>query len=261
MVGHANGSELMPQARRRTGEGPSLEEQGLTSGRALRTADAGQPAIALRFAGLEIVLDASGAAYIDSLRILAVSDLHLEKGSRAATRGNPLPPLDSHDTLVRLKGVIERYKPLRVLCLGDSFHDLGAGERMAQGDRDALAALCASAAEWIWIGGNHDPEVPGFCGGSLFPELRLGGIVFRHEPVRDAEEAQIAGHYHPKTSVSAGSYRFSGRCFSVSEQMIVMPAFGAYTGGLSCSDPVLAGLHRSAPQLFMLHASKIWRVA
>ncbi len=208
-----------------------------------------------------MTLDQSGAAWLPDHRTLIVSDLHLEKGSNAAARGRLVPALDSHDTLIRLRCVIEAYRPKRVVCLGDSFHDGRAGERMADADRSALASLCALAEGWVWIGGNHDPEAPEFCGGERRDELPIEGIILRHEPraVRDAPE--IAGHFHPKASVRAGGQRFSGRCFCVSDDLLIVPAFGAYAGGLHCAAKELRSLHGAEPKIFMLHAAKIWRVA
>ncbi len=213
------------------------------------------------FGALALTLDRSGAAYLEDHRTLIVSDLHLEKGSGAAARGRLLPALDSHDTLLRLKQAIETYSPARVVCLGDSFHDAKAGERMAALDKDELGSLCALVPEWVWIGGNHDPEVPGFCAGSTLDEIRIGGVLLRHEPNPRLPGAQVAGHLHPKVSVSAGGYRFSGRCFCLWPDLLILPAFGAFAGGLSCSSPAIRGLHEEEPKLFMLHASKLWRVS
>src|SRR5262249_30588467 len=146
--------------------------------------------------------------------------------SAAAARGRLIPAFDSHDTLTRLKLVIEAYRPKRVVCLGDSFHDVKAGQRMAQADRGALAALRALTEDWVWISGNHDPETPDFCEGSVTPALTIGSIVLRHEPSATHDAPQIAGHFHPKAS-APGSNRFSGRCFCVSQRLVIMPAFGA----------------------------------
>ncbi len=221
----------------------------------------GRASISIRFAGLALSLDRSGAAYLPAHATLIVSDLHLEKGSGAASRGRLVPALDSHDTLLRLKAAIETYRPRRVVCLGDSFHDTRAGERMAKADQDALAALCGLAQEWIWISGNHDPEAPAFCEGERRAELEIEGVTLRHEPCAARSKPEIAGHFHPKASVPAIGHRFSGRCFCISHDLVIMPAFGAYAGGLSCDAPALRGLHNGQPQIFMLHASKLWRVS
>ncbi len=208
-----------------------------------------------------LTLDGSGAAYLPEHGALIVSDLHLEKGSSAAMRGLLLPPLDSHDTLQRLRRVVESYRPARVVCLGDSFHDGRAAERMAAPDRAALAALCALAGEWIWIGGNHDPETPAFCDGERRAEYEIGGVILRHEPRATRGAPEIAGHFHPKASVGAGGARLGGRCFCVSDDLLIMPAFGAYAGGMAWQSRALLSLHRGPPKIFMLHASKLWRVA
>jgi hypothetical protein len=215
----------------------------------------------IAFAGLGLTLDHSGAAYLPACRTLIVSDLHLEKGSQFAARGRLVPALDSHDTLLRLERAIEAYRPRRVVCLGDSFHDGRAGERMAAADRAALSALCARVEEWVWIAGNHDPDAPVLCDGERRAEVGIEGVALRHEPSAARTTPEIVGHFHPKASLPAGGRRFSGRCFCVSDDLLIMPAFGAYAGGLSCANPALRSLHKSEPQIFMLHASKIWRIA
>ncbi len=221
----------------------------------------GEFAIQIEFAGLTLTLDRSGAAYIGAQNTLIVADLHLEKGSGAAARGRLLPALDSRDTLFRLERIIEAYRPDRVICLGDSFDDPFAGGRMAAADREQLTALRARIREWIWLSGNHDPEVPAFCGGEAFAAFDIGGVTLRHEPNAARDGPQIGGHLHPKTGVPAGGYRFTGPCFCVWDDLLILPAFGAYTGGLSCSAPAIRSLHRDEPKIFMLHASKVWRVA
>jgi uncharacterized protein len=226
----------------------------------LASLSAGKPSLKIEFAGQSLMLDHSGAAYMDAYRTLIVSDLHLEKGSGAAARGRLLPRLDSRDTLQRLRQTIDNYAPARAICLGDSFHDRGAGERMAPGDRDELVSLCASVREWVWVSGNHDPELPEFCSGKICNEIDIGGVILSHEPQANRTIPQIAGHFHPKVRVSAGGGRFSGRCFCVSAALMVMPAFGAFTGGLSCADPAIRQLHKAEPRLFLLHARKLWRV-
>ena len=226
-----------------------------------RASGAGKPAIQIEFAGLALTLDHSGAAYASAQGTLIVADLHLEKGSRAASKGRLLPALDSRDTLLRLKRAVEAYRPERVVCLGDSFDDNLASERMADADKDGLASLCASVGEWLWLSGNHDPEAPIFCGGGTANQIEIGGAILCHEPAAARASPQIVGHLHPKASVPAGGCHFSGPCFCVSEDLLIMPAFGAYAGGLSCRSRAIRSLLKSAPKLFMLHASKLWRVA
>jgi uncharacterized protein len=222
---------------------------------------AGKAAVPIEFAGLSVTLDHSGAAYIECCETLVVSDLHLEKGSSEGSRGRLVPALDSHDTLIRLGRVIDFYRPNRLVCLGDSFHDGLAGERMAKGDRSALTFLCSSVSKWVWISGNHDPETPEFCEGERRSALEIGGIVLRHEPAAKEDAAQIVGHFHPKASVPAGGHRFSGRCFCLFDDLLLMPAFGTYAGGLSCSNPAIRFLRNCDPKIFLLYRAKVWQVA
>jgi uncharacterized protein len=221
----------------------------------------GAASVSVRLAELAVALDGSGAAFLPDHGALLVADLHLGKSVSAAARGSLAPALDSHDTLLRLKAVMEAYRPSRVICLGDSFHDRAAGEGLAVADRAMLETLCASVREWIWIAGNHDPEPPAYCRGERRGELEIAGVALRHETGASRDTPHIIGHFHPKSSVGAGGARLTGRCFCVSNDLLIMPAFGAYAGGMSWRSPALLSLHGGTPKIFMIHASKLWRVA
>ena len=146
-------------------------------------------------------------------------------------------------TLSRLAAVIARHDPRMVIALGDSFHDRDAHERLSAPDREALAAMQARR-DWIWISGNHDPALPSDLGGVVASEVAIGPIVFRHEPTGAAGE--IAGHLHPKARVPTRGRSMERRCFACDGERAVMPAFGAYTGGLSIRDAAFAKIFRSA---------------
>jgi uncharacterized protein len=181
--------------------------------------------------------DLSGALFWSEQGLLVVSDLHLEKGSSFAARGVLLPPYDTVATLGRLAAVVARHNPRMVIALGDSFHDRDAHERLSDTDRDALAAL-QSRRDWIWISGNHDPALPQNLGGVVATEVAIGPIVLRHEPTGAVGE--IAGHLHPKVRVVRRGRAMERRCFACDDERLVMPAFGAYTGGLSIRDAAFA---------------------
>jgi DNA ligase-associated metallophosphoesterase len=200
---------------------------------ALATADDSTRFHFVRIAGVDLVADISGALYWETERLLVVSDLHLEKGSSFATRGLLLPPFDTAATLARLGAVIARYNPRRIVALGDSFHDRDAHERVTNGDRGVIAALQAGR-DWIWIAGNHDPRPPEGLGGATAQEIAIGNICLRHEPT--GASGEIAGHLHPTARVATRGRAFNRRCFASDGERMVMPAFGAYAGGLSIRD-------------------------
>ena len=193
-------------------------------------------------AGVTLVADLSGALFWEEQGLLVVSDLHLEKGSSFATRGVLLPPYDTVATLGRLAAVIARHDPRMVIALGDSFHDRAAHDRLSVTDRDALSALQARR-DWIWISGNHDPALPSDLGGVVAEEVAIGPIAFRHEPT--GASGEIAGHLHPKARVSTRGRSVERRCFACDAERAVMPAFGAYTGGLSIRDAAFARIFQS----------------
>jgi uncharacterized protein len=186
--------------------------------------------------------DPAGALFWPDAKTLIVADLHLEKGSAYAAKGVPLPPYDTRATLEALQRLIRRYTPLRVVCLGDSFHDRAAGERIAPADRDFLARLIADR-DWVWVLGNHDPQIPPALGGRAVTEVAEGRLVLRHAPLgANLSPGEIVGHFHPKACVTTYAGRVVAPCFAHDGRRMVMPAFGAYAGGLDALDRAIAGL-------------------
>jgi DNA ligase-associated metallophosphoesterase len=189
-------------------------------------------------AGIGLVADLAGALFWPEQRLLAVADLHLEKGSGFAARGVLLPPYDTAATLQRLAGLVARYAPSVVVALGDSFHDGGGPARLADTDRATLNRL-QRGRDWIWIAGNHDPAPAEGVGGRFAATVTLGALTLRHEPVGDCV-GEIAGHLHPVARVARRGRAVSRRCFACDGARLVMPAFGAYAGGLNVRDRAFA---------------------
>ncbi len=203
-------------------------------------------------AGVHCLADPAGALMLEDERILVVADLHLEKGSSFARRGMLLPPYDTPATLGRLALLIERYAPRCVVALGDSFHDRSAAARLADTDREVLVRL-ARGRDWLWIAGNHDPLPPQNLGGAVAAEWRLGPLTFRHEPRPGADGfGEIAGHLHPAAVVVSRSGTARRKAFVSDGGRCVMPAFGAYAGGLNLHDRAFAPLF--APGTRVVHA-------
>jgi DNA ligase-associated metallophosphoesterase len=201
-------------------------------------ADGALAAEEIEICGEELVADPAGAIYWPAEGLLAVADMHLEKGSSFARYGALLPPYDTGETLARLAMVIARYAPRVVFALGDSFHDGdGAGRLSTQGRE--LLRLMQRGRDWIWIAGNHDPDPAVGIGGRFSPALAIGALVFRHEPAVDGA-AEIAGHLHPVARVSTRGGAVRRRCFASDGHRMVMPAFGAYAGGLNVRDRAFA---------------------
>lgn len=210
--------------------------------------------------GFAFIADPSGALYLAEDGVLLVADLHLEKGSAFAARGMMLPPYNSRATLAALAIVLARYRPRTVIVLGDSLHDRRAIARIAPEDLASLGAM-QRGSDWIWLSGNHDPEPPPELGGTVCEMLALGGIVLRHEPHAGEASPEIAGHLHP-----AGKVRLSGRavrrrCFVSDGRRCVMPAFGAYAGGLNVLEDPFRPLFGGPFTAHMLGASRVYAIS
>jgi DNA ligase-associated metallophosphoesterase len=206
--------------------------------------------------GAELLADLSGAVAWPARRLLAVADLHLEKGSAFASRGRLLPPYDTVATLARLETCIEAHQPETVICLGDSFHDMHGAGRLGKLDAGRLRRLM-NAVDWIWIAGNHDPAPPDLLGGRVMIEYRLGPLVFRHIADRGPVAGEVSGHFHPKAGFSWRGRHVGGRCFIGDARRLILPAFGAYAGGLDVRDPAIAGLFGRAARIHILGRARL----
>lgn len=189
----------------------------------------------------ETVADRSGALYLVEERTLVVADMHLEKGSSFAVRGVMLPPYDTRETLSRLADAVGRYAPRRVVALGDSLHDRRGAERLEPEALREIGRLQAGR-EWLWITGNHDPDIGPGVGGEVADALSIAGITLRHEPIPDGGECEVAGHLHPAARALLGGASLRLRCFVGNGRRLVLPAFGAFAGGLNVLDAVFTGL-------------------
>lgn len=202
-----------------------------------------------------------GVLYWPNESTLIVADLHLEKGSSFARRGTFLPPYDSQATLRRLGLLIDTMQPLRVIALGDSFHDVAAASRLGA-DECAIIKGMQQNRDWIWVSGNHDPYPPEELGGNPCDEVVIGPIIFRHEPQSGAQ-GEIAGHLHPCSRIRGRARSVRRPCFIEDGTRAILPAFGELTGGLNIRNSAFAGLFESSERIrvHMLGDRQIYSVS
>ena len=203
----------------------------------------------IRLAGHSFLPVAAGALYWESEDTLLVADLHLEKGAAFAARGMMLPPYDTRSTLQRLAACLDHFSPRRVVALGDSFHRSELAGRLSADDREELAAL-QQGRDWYWIPGNHDPDLPESIGGFVCRSLMIGGITLCHQPSL-SRAPEIAGHLHPVARIARRGEGIRRKCFATDGHRLVMPAFGAYAGGLNVLDEAFSSL-------FHWHLMQAW---
>jgi hypothetical protein len=201
----------------------------------------------------------SGAMWLRATRTLVVADLHLEKGSSYAARGQMLPPYDTRETLSRLAAEVDALRPAAVILLGDTFHDRRAEDRLAGEDADQLRVL-AAGRRLIWVIGNHDADGPQRLPGETADELELEGLTFRHEPQAGVQPGEVAGHLHPAAKVRASRGSVRRRCFVTDAERAILPAFGAYAGGLNVRDTAFASLFARPPLAGALGAGRVHAV-
>jgi DNA ligase-associated metallophosphoesterase len=213
----------------------------------------------IHLAGERLMLDPGGALLWPATGLLAVSDLHLEKGSSYARHGQLLPPWDTHATLDRLALLLRRYRPRIVIALGDSFHDADGSTRLPPGELSRLRSM-TSAHRFIWVQGNHDPSPPERLGGEWVEAYATTTLMFRHQATPGAQ-GEISGHHHPKATIPARGGRVSRPCFVADGRRLMLPAFGAYTGGLDVRDPAIARLFPRGGRVFLLGRERLFSFA
>jgi uncharacterized protein len=211
----------------------------------------------VHLAGERLMLDPAGAVFWPAAGLLAVSDLHLEKGSSFARHGMLLPPWDTKTTLDRLATLLRHWNPRIVLAVGDSFHDCTASARLPLGEAARLRAMTVEH-RFVWVQGNHDPEPPDGLGGEWVNSFAAGPLVFRHQAQPRTEPGEICGHYHPKATIPARGSDVSRPCFVVDGRRLILPAFGAYTGGLDVADPAIGRLFPRGGRVFLLGRERLY---
>ncbi|MGV2497259.1 ligase-associated DNA damage response endonuclease PdeM [Pelagerythrobacter aerophilus] len=209
--------------------------------------------VPLSFAGEEFVLTQGHALYWPRERALLVADLHLEKASFYARHGQMLPPYDSRETLERVALAIRETGARRVYTLGDNFHDSQGSTRLEDHAAGMLAAL-TRATDWVWITGNHDPAMEARSGGTIAEELELAGIVLRHQARAGETRPELSGHYHPRLQVTVRERHIRRPCAVVASGegtggRMILPAFGALTGGMNAADPVIRDAMQPAARI------------
>jgi DNA ligase-associated metallophosphoesterase len=215
----------------------------------------------ITFCGETLLLDPAGALVWPRLALLAVADLHLEKGTACARRGQLVPPWDSAATLARLAAVVARHAPRTVVAVGDSFHDDHAAARLSAADHAVLAGIGA-AARLVWVRGNHDKLPPACVAGQACETFAAAGLLFRHQALaQPGAPGEISGHFHPKARVSTRAGEIVRPCFMTDPTRIMLPSFGAYTGGLEVRDPAITKLFPRGLRVFLLGQAKLFSFA
>ena len=204
--------------------------------------------VPLSFAAEEFVLAVGRALYWPRERALIVADLHLEKASYYATTGQMLPPYDSRETLERVASAIRLTGARRVFTLGDNFHDADGPRRMEPHAAGMLDAL-VRAVDWVWITGNHDGEATAPAGGTMLAELEVSSIALRHRATPGESGPELSGHFHPQLTVTARGRRIRRHCAVKSERRMILPAFGALTGGMDAGDPAILDAMQPAGEI------------
>ena len=204
---------------------------------------------------------AAGALYWEDERTLLVADLHLEKGAAFAALGMLLPPYDTRATLDRLTRVIDA---VRAFARGGARRQLPSQPTpprvFTAEDLDTLLALQQGARMVLDLRQSRSASAR---------QHRRHGLRHAHHsrahaPARAvacAVAREIAGHLHPVARIARRGTVIRRRCFATDGNRLVMPAFGAYAGGLNLRDEAFAPLfHRHRLEAWMMGRANVYPV-
>ncbi|MEI6484867.1 MAG: ligase-associated DNA damage response endonuclease PdeM [Sphingomonadales bacterium] len=214
--------------------------------------------VSFSFAGESLQPLACGALWWPAQGTLFVADLHFEKASHFAARGWLLPPHATADTIAALIAAVETTGATRVVSLGDSFHDRSGPDRLADATRRALMSMTRSL-DWWWVTGNHDDDAAGSLGGRVLAEARIGPLVLRHEADPGDPAPEVSGHFHPKLVIRHRGRHIARRCFALAPAKLILPAYGAFTGGLDIADPALRTALAGPATALVVEAGRLLR--
>jgi len=190
----------------------------------------------------DIVLLPGRAAWMPATRTLLVADLHLGKAATFRRAGIPVPEGSAQRDLARLAGLVRDMAAARLVVLGDLFHARSGCTEQVFAEFTSMRRTIPGT-EVVLVVGNHDRAVgrlPADLGiDSCLRSLDEPPFHFVHEPAtplpdldHDRRCFTIAGHLHPTVAIGVpGGDRLTDRCFVAEPNVLVLPAFGSFTGG------------------------------
>ena len=212
----------------------------------------------INFNNHEFKINNDGILFWLEKKIAIVSDLHLEKGSSFASSGQFVPPFDSEETLNKLINFLKIHEVKIIILLGDTFHDRGALNRMSSKVKSIFDSLVENY-EIIFVLGNHENKMKSaFI--KFYERYIVDDIHFLHEAVLE-KKYQISGHFHPVASLKINSKQITEKCLIHSENHIIMPAFGEFTGGLNINNPVFKPFLNRNYYIYFLTKKSVYKFA
>lgn len=212
----------------------------------------------INFNNHEFKINNDGVLFWLEKKIAIVSDLHLEKGSSFASSGQFIPPFDSEETLKKLINFVKTHEVKIIILLGDTFHDRGALNRMSSKVKSIFDSLVENY-EIIFVLGNHENKMKSaFI--KFYERYIVDDIHFLHEAVLE-KKYQISGHFHPVASLKINSKQITEKCLIHSENHIIMPAFGEFTGGLNINNPVFKPFLNRNYYIYFLTKKSVYKFA
>ena len=177
----------------------------------------------------------SRGLFIPKTKELLICDIHLGKAEYFQQNGIPLTNNLDENNFERIKKIVKKYSPKKLIILGDLFHSKYSIDKTLQKKVEDLPELLKTNVELVL--GNHDVgcDIKNI---KIFDIKKTKHITYSHEPLvsTDKKTLNICGHYHPKINLKNNGDKLSLRCFAMdtNKNTLYLPAFGDLTGGYPC---------------------------
>ncbi len=167
-------------------------------------------------------------------KMLIIADIHFGKAASFRAAGVPVPRGTTSENLAALDVLIEAHDVAHIMFLGDFLH-----ARAAHASATVAAMLAWRARHprlaLTLVRGNHDRHA-GDPAASLQIALvdephTIGPFAFCHHPDLDTAGYALAGHIHPTFRLATRFDSLRLPCFVVGGGRMILPSFGAFTGG------------------------------
>ncbi|MHC4990705.1 MAG: ligase-associated DNA damage response endonuclease PdeM [Planctomycetota bacterium] len=190
--------------------------------------------LTVEWQGSELGLMPQKCVYRSATRTLMIGDAHFGKAAAFRAAGIPVPLGTTDADLARLDEALDRTDAARLVVLGDLLH-----ARSGRTD-EVLGALSAwrtrrRELEVVLVRGNHDrhagdppDELAMRC---VAAPLDDDGLLLHHEPPERPDGPAIAAHVHPTVLLRGRTDRMRLPCFVLGPELLLVPAFGSFTGG------------------------------
>ena len=182
--------------------------------------------------GENLILDPRKAMIWPSEESIFISDTHFGKSSIFRKHGLQIPEGSDEEMLISISNLIQDYQIKRLFILGDFVHGaLPEGDMFFELFNTWRRAH--NHISVVLIRGNHDVDLQALCLNRLevYDRYMVQSAELVHDPASATKNVYVSGHVHPFLKFKSSQESVRMPIFWCSSKMLILPAFGLFTGG------------------------------